>query len=66
MEIKEKLKSYLLNNSRSVNGICKNTLAPSKKPNLRIMVIEEGKRCKQKEFIIHSTTAKKSQKISQI
>jgi hypothetical protein len=40
-----------------VKGICKNSLTPSNDamiPNLRIMGIEEEKRCKQKGFVIYS------------
>jgi chromosome segregation ATPase len=43
----KQLKTYERNMQEFINSI--------KRPNLRIMVIEEGKRWKQKEFIIYST-----------
>jgi hypothetical protein len=35
-----------------VKGICKNSI---KRPNLKIMGIEEGEKVQEKEFIIYST-----------
>jgi hypothetical protein len=39
--LKKKQKNSYSNNSKTVKGICKNSVAPSKRPDLRIMSIKE-------------------------
>jgi phosphatidate phosphatase PAH1 len=55
MEIKGKAEELLVKQLKTCERNMQKLTNSIKGPNLKIMVIEEGERCKKKEFIIYST-----------
>jgi chromosome segregation ATPase len=55
MTIKGKTEELLIKQLKTCEKKMQELTDSFKRPNLRIMGIEEGKRCKQKKCIIHST-----------
>jgi hypothetical protein len=55
MEIKGKTEELLVRQLKTCERNMQELTNSIKRPNLRIMGIEEGEGCKQKEFIIYST-----------
>jgi hypothetical protein len=55
MEIKGKTEELLVKQLKTYEKKMQELTDPIKRPNLRFIGIEEGKRCKQKGFIKYST-----------
>jgi chaperonin cofactor prefoldin len=55
MEIKGKTEALLVKQLKTYERNMQELTDSIERTNLRIMGIEEGKRCKQKELVIHST-----------
>jgi hypothetical protein len=55
MEIKEKATQLLVKQLKTCERNTQELTNPIKTPNLKIMGIGEGEKCKQKEFIIYLT-----------